>query len=99
MIWLQGALAAIGCFFFFVGTLAMLRFPDALTRIHALTKADNLGFGCIVLALLPAVGSLASGVKLLLIWLLVLAASGTAAHLMARSAHDADAPSSPERET
>ena len=35
------------------GTVGLLRFPDALTRLHALTKADNLGLGLIVLGLLP----------------------------------------------
>jgi hypothetical protein len=34
-----------GAFFFFAGTVGLLRFPDTLTRLHALTKADNLGRG------------------------------------------------------
>ena len=29
----------------------LLRFPDVYTRLHALTKADNLGLGCVVLGL------------------------------------------------
>ena len=32
------------------GTVGLLRFPDTLTRLHALTKVDNLGLGFIVLA-------------------------------------------------
>ena len=44
---------AAGAFFFLAGTVGLLRFPDALTRLHALTKADNLGLGLIVLGLLP----------------------------------------------
>jgi len=54
------SLAAIGAgaFFFFAGTVGLLRFPDSLTRLHALTKADNLGVGLIVLGLLPRAGSL-----------------------------------------
>lgn len=47
-----------GAFFFFAGTVGLLRFPDALTRLHALTKADNLGLGLVVLGLLPRTGSL-----------------------------------------
>ena len=37
------ALAAIaaGSFFFLAGTVGLLRFPDTLTRLHALTKADK----------------------------------------------------------
>ena len=42
-----------GAFFFLAGTVGLLRFPDSLTRLHALTKADNLGLGLIVLGLLP----------------------------------------------
>ena len=31
-----------GAFFFLAGTVGLLRFPDSLTRLHALTKVDNL---------------------------------------------------------
>ncbi|NIM31017.1 MAG: cation:proton antiporter, partial [Pseudomonas stutzeri] len=41
------ALVALGTAFFLAGTLGMLRFPDVYTRLHALTKADNLGLGFI----------------------------------------------------
>ncbi|MGB9018202.1 MAG: monovalent cation/H(+) antiporter subunit G [Pseudolabrys sp.] len=34
-------------------TIGLLRFPDTLTRLHALTKVDNLGLGLIVFGLLP----------------------------------------------
>jgi multicomponent Na+:H+ antiporter subunit G len=44
-----------GAFFFLAGTVGLLRFPDTLTRLHALTKADNLGLGLIMLGLLPHV--------------------------------------------
>ena len=47
---------AAGAFFFLAGTVGLLRFPDPLTRLHALTKADNLGLGLVVLGLLPQVG-------------------------------------------
>ena len=83
--WLQGALLVLGCLFFAVGTLGLFRFPDTLTRIHALTKVDNLGLGLVVLALLPATVSLAAGAKLLLVWAVALLASATSAHLVARA--------------
>ena len=41
-----------GAFFFLAGTVGLLRFPDTLTRLHALTKSDNLGLGLVVLRLL-----------------------------------------------
>ena len=72
-----------GAFFFIAGTLGLLRFGDTLSRVHALTKADNLGLGLIVLGLLPLADSLADALKLLLIWALVLLGGTTAAQLVA----------------
>jgi len=74
----------VGLFFFVAGTAGLLRFPDSLTRLHALTKADNLGLGFIVLGLLPQCSSLLDGAKLLLVWLLVQFAGATGAQLVAR---------------
>lgn len=85
-----GAMLA-GCFFFFTGTLGILRFPDTLTRLHALTKADNLGLGLIVLGLSFQAGSVAAVLKMLLLWLFVLLASATTAYLIG----SASAPASP----
>jgi multicomponent Na+:H+ antiporter subunit G len=75
-----------GAFFFFAGTVGLLRFPDALTRLHALTKADNLGLGFVVLGLLPRTGSLLASLKLVAIWALVQLAGATVAQLIARTA-------------
>jgi multicomponent Na+:H+ antiporter subunit G len=86
----QAALLLAGVLFFLVGTLGLLRFPDVYTRVHALTKADNLGLGLIVFGLLPSAGSAAAAVKLLLIWGLALVASATAGYLVARAARRND---------
>ncbi len=75
-----------GAGFFLAGTLGLLRFPDVYTRLHALTKADNVGLGLIVAGLALQADSLAVMGKLLLIWLLVLLASASVAHLVARTA-------------
>ena len=72
-----------GAIFFIAGTLGLLRFGDTLSRVHALTKADNLGLGLIVLGLLPLADSLADALKLVLIWALVLLGGTTAAQLVA----------------
>jgi multicomponent Na+:H+ antiporter subunit G len=84
--WVQTVLLAAGTGFYLVGTIAVLRFPDVYTRVHAITKADNLGLGLLVLGLIPSAGSIATALELLLIWLLVLAASATSGHLVARRA-------------
>jgi len=60
-----------GAFFFLAGTVGLIRFPDALTRLHALTKVDNLGLGLIVLGLLPQANGVFGALKLVSIWLLV----------------------------
>ena len=86
---LQVVLLAAGCFFFAVGTLGLFRLTDTRDRLHALTKVDNLGLGLIVLALLPSAPNFTDGLKMVLVWLVVLAASATSAHLIARaSRHD-----------
>ena len=78
-----------GAFFFLAGTVGLLRFPDTLTRLHALTKADNLGLGLVVLGLLPRAESLREGLKLVSVWVLVLLAGATVSQLIARVArHD-----------
>ena len=75
-----------GAFFFFAGTLGLIRFPDVYTRLHALTKADNVGLGLIVLGLAVQSDTLAGAGKLLLIWLLVMLAGASTANLIAREA-------------
>jgi multicomponent Na+:H+ antiporter subunit G len=77
------ALMLAGAGFFLAGTLGLIRFPDVYTRIHALTKADNLGLGLIVLGLMLQAESVAAASKLLFIWLLLLAASASAGQLVA----------------
>lgn len=83
-LWTVVAVSA-GVFFFLAGTVGLLRFPDTLTRLHALTTADNLGLGLVVLGLLPRVGSPLAGLKLICVWLLVLLAGATASQLIARA--------------
>ncbi len=75
-----------GCFFIFAGTVGMLRLPDVFCRLHAMTKADNLGLLLICLALSLLDGRLRTALLLLLIWLLALLASTVSAHLIARHA-------------
>jgi multicomponent Na+:H+ antiporter subunit G len=77
---------SVGAFFFLAGTVGLLRFPDPLTRLHALTKADNLGLGLVVLGLLPRADAPLAALKLIAVWLLVQLAGATIAQLIAREA-------------
>jgi multicomponent Na+:H+ antiporter subunit G len=72
-----------GAFFFLAGTVGLLRFPDALTRLHALTKADNLGLGLVVLGLLPHARGPRVALTLLTIWLLVMLSGAVISQLIA----------------
>jgi len=75
-----------GIVFFAAGTAGLLRFPDTASRLHALTKADHLGLGLIVLGLLPRADGLGGALRLLVIWGLVLVSSAAAGPLLARLA-------------
>jgi multicomponent Na+:H+ antiporter subunit G len=82
---------AAGGFFYLAGSVGLLRFPDAYTRLHALTKADNLGLALVVAGLLPRAGGILPGLKLVFIWLLVLLSGAAVAQLIARSARRREA--------
>lgn len=81
-----------GLLFFIAGTVGLLRLPDPLARLHALTKADNIGLGLVVIGLLPqaiAQGGVLAALKMAGIWLLVQVSSGAVSQLMADVAYRA----------
>lgn len=80
-----------GLFFFLTGSVALLRFPDTLTRLHALTKADSAGLGLIVLGLLPQSDDLLSAAKLALVWAIAQLGGATLSQLIARRAKEGNA--------
>ena len=80
-------LVGAGAAFFAAGTVGMLRFPDVYTRLHAMTKADNLGIGFVVLGVALVAPQWSDALKLILIWGFILMAGTTAAHVVARAAH------------
>ncbi len=77
-----------GLLFFIAGSIGLLRLPDMYSRLHALTKADNLGLGLVLLGVTLLAASIATAIKLFLLWLLVLAASSVSAHLIANYARE-----------
>lgn len=74
-----------GLFFFLVGTIGIIRFPDVLTRIHSAAKCDTLG------ALLCLVGLIIFNrfniisLKLILVLLFIWLTNPTATHLIAKA--------------
>jgi multicomponent Na+:H+ antiporter subunit G len=84
--WIAAVLVLVGSGFYVAGTIGLLRLPDLFSRLHALTKADNVGLGFIVLGLAIAGPGLLYAAKLVLIWLLVMLSGATGAHMIARRA-------------
>jgi multicomponent Na+:H+ antiporter subunit G len=80
------AFVSAGLFFFVAGTAGLLRFPDVHSRLHALTKADNLGLGLIVVGLLVQADNAWLSLKLAVVWLLAVLAAATMSQLIARVA-------------
>jgi multicomponent Na+:H+ antiporter subunit G len=79
-------LCAAGSLFIVAGSTGLLRCPDVYTRLHALTKADNLGLGLISLGIAMQADSGMIAFKVLLIWVLALVASTTSCNLIAHAA-------------
>lgn len=79
-------LIGAGTCFFLAGSVGMLRFPDAFTRLHATTKADTVGLGLVISGLLLQASSLSLAAKMVLIWLLVVQSGAASCHLIARTA-------------
>lgn len=84
--WIGAGAVAAGAAFFAVGSVGLWRLPDALSRLHALTKIDNLGLGLAALGTGVLAGSAATGGKLAAIWFFAVLSSTTGAHLIARHA-------------
>ena len=82
--WLGAGFVLAGTVLTTLGTVGLFRFPDVLTRLHALTKADNVGLGFCVIGLSLVGRELADTILMALIWIGVMFAGATAAHLVAR---------------
>lgn len=84
--WIALGFLLAGIAFFAAGSIGLLRLPDLHSRLHALTKADNLGLGLLAVGLALLDGGLLTAVKLFLVWVLVMAASAASAYLIAQQA-------------
>ncbi|MDQ2078137.1 monovalent cation/H(+) antiporter subunit G [Marinimicrobium sp. ABcell2] len=95
--WLSWPPLLVGTFFFVAGTVGMLRFPDVYSRLHALTKADTLGLGLIVLGLCLRAQTWQEVPVMIFIWLLIVASGATACQLLARYQREQEAGIKEER--
>lgn len=83
---LSWALLVGGGFFCIVGAIGMLRMPDFYTRMHAASLIDTLGAGLMLAGLVLQAGLTLVAAKLAMVGLLILFASPTATHALARAA-------------
>ena len=86
----------VGLLFFLAGLAGLIRFPDAPTRLHALTKADNLGLGFVVLGLLVHRPWDVVQLKLLLVYLLALGVAAMNGYLIGQRCYREDQRERPE---
>jgi multicomponent Na+:H+ antiporter subunit G len=75
---------AAGTVFFLAGTVGLLRFPDTLCRLHALTKADGLGLALVCFGVALLAGSAAEIARIVVIWAAIAFSSAVCGHLIAR---------------
>jgi len=69
-----------------VGAVGLIRMPDVYTRMHAASVIETLGAGLLIVGMLLQAGFTLVSAKLVVIGLLILFASPTATHALAKAA-------------
>lgn len=83
---LSAVFLAGGAFFCLVGGIGLARMPDFYTRMHGASVTETLGAGFMLIGLMLQAGLTLVAVKLAMIGLLILFASPTATHALAKAA-------------
>lgn len=78
----------LGTIFFIIGTIGVVRFFDLYTRLHALSKIDNMGLGFIALGMILHSDSILIALKIFLIWILVLLSSSTLSYILSSHSNE-----------
>lgn len=77
----------LGLVFFIAGSVGLLRFPDQFSRLHAVTKADTMGLGLVVLGL-SLQSTWREALLMVLIWLILMSSGAVSCQLLARFSRD-----------
>lgn len=83
--YLTGILMLMGGIFCLLASVGIVRLPDALTRMHAATKAGTLGTGLLVIAEALYYRQLGISLRAITVVVLVLLTAPVAAHLIGRA--------------
>jgi multicomponent Na+:H+ antiporter subunit G len=73
-----------GLFFFLVGTIGIIRFPDVLSRIHAAAKCDTLGALLCLTGLIIFNGFNVISLKILLVLIFIWVTNPTVTHVIGK---------------
>lgn len=82
-----GACLLVGASLALVAAIGILRFPDALSRMHSGTKPQVIGLMFLLVGLAAQLRDLASAALLLLVVVFQMFTSPIASHLLARAAY------------
>jgi multicomponent Na+:H+ antiporter subunit G len=77
-----------GIFFFLVGTIGILRFPDIYTRAHSSAKCDTLGTVFTLVGLCIYNGLDAVTLKIIVIIAFIWVTSPTATHIITKAHYE-----------
>lgn len=76
-----------GLFFFLVGTIGIIRFPDVFSRIHAAAKCDTLGALLCLSGMIIFNGFNSVSLKLILVLIFIWITNPTATHLIGKAVY------------
>nr|WP_272494420.1 monovalent cation/H(+) antiporter subunit G [Natronomonas aquatica] len=82
------AFLAGGVFFTFVSAVGVVRLPDIYARAHTASQTDTLGAGFTLVAVALAIGLETTTIKTFLLLIFIFITNPTAAHAIARAAHE-----------
>ena len=80
------ACLCLGGLFYVIGAVGLNRMPDVFTRMHAVSVADTLGAGLLIIGMVLQAGPTLVAAKLILIILVLLFTGSVATHALARAA-------------
>ncbi|MEZ4606650.1 MAG: monovalent cation/H(+) antiporter subunit G [Deinococcales bacterium] len=85
-------LLIIGLFFILTASIGLLRMPDLMVRMHAVSKAGTVGVGFVMLAVANHFADFGVTVRALSIILFLLGTAPVASHLIGRAAYKIGVP-------
>ena len=86
--WAIVGLLVGGLFFTLVSAAGVIRLPDVYSRAHTASQADTLGAGFALAAVALALGFQTAAVMTVILLFFIFVTNPTAAHAIARAAHE-----------